>query len=120
MTSSLCDDRGATEPRVPGKDELGLAHIVMAAWPGQHQARGEGPGEPLSGDTRQPRPARQLSRLSPVCGQSWSLQLARTPGHHRRVQLITPACNDNIMPMLAMADRDSGLFTKIKSFITTL
>ena len=70
-TCSLCDDRRATEPRVPGKDELGLAHIVMAAWPGVRD-RGNRYQETATAGTR---PGQGLSSV-----WSWSLQLARTPG----------------------------------------
>lgn len=54
-TCSLCDDRRATEPRVPGKDELGLAHIVMAAWPGVRD-RGNRYQETATAGTSQLRP----------------------------------------------------------------
>ena len=101
-TSSLCDDRRATES--PGcRVKMSWAWHTLWWLPGQ--ARGEGPGEPLSGDSQ----GRQ-SRVSPEPGHcSWPGHPA--PGHHRRVRLITAACSDNIMPGLAMENMNSGLFT---------
>lgn len=80
---------------MPGKDELGLAHIVMAAWPGVRDRGNRYQGDSGSG---------QQSRVSPA-------SLVTAAGHHRRVQTITAACNDNIMPMLSMANINSGLST---------
>ena len=110
-TSSLPGDRRATEPRVPGEDELGLAHIAMAAWPVWPGVRDRGHRGNRYQETATacaPGTAGQaLSSSAPhQCVESGHCSW---PGHHRRVPRITAACNDNIMPMLSMVDMESGL-----------